>query len=125
MRCIHNYTYYRSEITQESTNKMVTWRHTLILLISLGQIHSIEREMTFPIKAQAEECFYETALIGQNIEIDYQVVDGGSAGSYAIDFSITKPDGHPAISEWDKSENSHQVKEIAMSTIFFSNMMNS
>ena len=98
---------------------MLTWRHTLILFISLGQIHSIEREMTFPIKAQAEECFYETALIGQNIEIDYQVVDGGSAGSYAIDFSITKPDGHPAISEWDKSENSHQVKEIAMSTIFF------
>ena len=105
---------------------MLTWRHTLILFISLGQIHSIEREMTFPIKAQAEECFYETALIGQTIEIDYQVVDGGSAGSYAIDFSITKPDGHPAISEWDKSENSHQVKEIAMSTtiFFFSNMMN-
>ena len=87
-----------------------TWRQTLILFISLGQIHSIEREITFPIKAQAEECFYETALIGQHIEFDYQVVDGGSEGIYAIDFSITKPDGHPSITEWDKSENSHQVK---------------
>merc|ERR1712001_94953 len=96
-------------VKANTKKKMLTWRHTLILFISLGQIHSIEREMTFPIKAQAEECFYETALIGQTIEIDYQVVDGGSAGSYAIDFSITKPDGHPAISEWDKSENSHQV----------------
>ena len=89
-----------------------TWRQTLILFISLGQIHSIEREITFPIKAQAEECFYETALIGQHIEFDYQVVDGGSEGIYAIDFSITKPDGHPSITEWDKSENSHQVKKF-------------
>ena len=85
------------------------WKQSLILSLCLGQIQTIEREMTFPIKAQSEECFYETALISQVIEIDYQIVDAGSEGRFAIDFSITKPDGQPHLVEYDKSENTHQV----------------
>ena len=88
---------------------MMDWKQSLILSLCLGQIQAIEREMTFPIKAQSEECFYETALISQVIEIDYQIVDAGSEGRFAIDFSITKPDGQPHLVEYDKSENTHQV----------------
>jgi protein ERP2 len=80
-----------------------------ILIVLIGGTNSIERDVTFPIKAQTEECFFEPAVVGQILEIDYQVIDGGSGGTFAIDFSITKPDGVPAVMEQDKSDNVHQV----------------
>jgi len=75
----------------------------------LAGISSIERDVTFPIQAQTEECFYEHAIVGQLMELDYQIIDGGSDGVFSVDFSITRPDGKPAVMEMDKSENNHQV----------------
>jgi len=43
------------------------------------------------------------------MELDYQIIDGGSDGVFSVDFSITRPDGKPAVMEMDKSENNHQV----------------
>ena len=89
----------------------MTWRRILsyILLGCLQGISSIERDVTFPIQAQTEECFYEHAIVGQLMELDYQIIDGGSDGVFSVDFSITRPDGKPAVMEMDKSENNHQV----------------
>ena len=82
---------------------------TFLLLSFLQGILSIERDITFPIKAQAEECFYETALIGQILDIDYQVVDSSSDGNYHIDFKIERPDGRVVVMDTDKVENTQQV----------------
>lgn len=80
-----------------------------ILLWCLQGISSIERDVTFPIEAQKEECFFEHAIVGQIMEIDYQIIDGGSDGLFAVDFSITGPDGKPLVMETEKAENNHQV----------------
>jgi len=82
---------------------------TFLLLSFIQGILSIERDITFPIKAQAEECFYETALIGQILDIDYQVVDSSSDGNYHIDFKIERPDGRVVVMDTDKVENTQQV----------------
>jgi len=90
----------------------MTWNKSLyfyILLWCLQGTSSIERDVTFPIQAQTEECFYEHAIVGQLMEIDYQIIDGGSDGVFSVDFSITRPDGKPVVMETDKSENNHQV----------------
>ena len=79
------------------------------LIWCLKGISSIERDVTFPIEAQKEECFYEHAIVGQLMEIDYQIIDGGSDGLFSVDFSITGPDGKALVMETDKSENNHQV----------------
>jgi len=85
-------------------------KSTIFLLISLLQgILSVERDVTFPIKAGAEECFFETALIGQILDIDYQVVDSSSDGNYHIDFKIERPDGRIVVLDTDKVENTQQV----------------
>ena len=86
-----------------------TFLKILVCLVQIQQSVQIEREMTFPVEAKTEECFFETALVGQVIELDYQVVDGGPDGSFAIDFSVTKPNQQPQVVEWDKGENTHQV----------------
>lgn len=99
----------------------MTW-NCVIFYLFLAFFHStqsVERDITFPISAQGEECFYETALIGQILEIDYQVVDGGSDGHYAIDFSITRPDGRPIVMEIEKMENTHQVCNLLRLLKFF------
>ena len=81
----------------------------LFTLLCFGGISCIERDVTFPINAGTEECFYETALVGQVLEVDYQVMDDGSDGVFAIDFIITKPDGRPVLIESDKTDSTHQV----------------
>ena len=75
-------------------------------------ILSVERDITFPIKAGAEECFFETALIGQILDIDYQVVDSSSDGNYHIDFKIERPDGRLVVMDTDKVENTQQVHNL-------------
>lgn len=87
----------------------MTWKLFAILLLFLRQSKCTERDITFPVKAGSEECFFETALIGQIMEIDYQVVDAGSEGIFSIDFGITGPNGRPLIMEVEKSESTHQV----------------
>ena len=39
------------------------------------------------IKVPKEECFYEHAIVGQLMEIDYQIIDGGSDGLFSVDFT--------------------------------------
>ena len=45
----------------------MTWKQVLVLnlLWCLHGISSVERDVTFPINAQTQECFFETALVGQ------------------------------------------------------------
>ena len=85
---------------------------TFLLLSFLQGILSVERDITFPIKAGAEECFFETALIGQILDIDYQVVDSSSDGNYHIDFKIERPDGRLVVMDTDKVENTQQVHNL-------------
>ena len=82
----------------------------LVFLCLLQNIICVERDITFPINAQAEECFYETAIVGQILDIDYQVVDSSSDGNYHIDFKIERPDGRVIVMDSDKVESTHQVK---------------
>ena len=84
----------------------------LNLLWCLHGISSVERDVTFPINAQTQECFFETALVGQIMEIDYQIVDGGADGVYSVDFSVIRPDGRPVVMDLDKAENTHQVLQL-------------
>jgi hypothetical protein len=59
----------------------------LLLLFALSlSTGSQEREMTVEVPAGVEECFFETVKVGQILEIEYQVIDGGRQNELEIDF---------------------------------------
>ncbi|PSN55798.1 Transmembrane emp24 domain-containing protein 5 [Blattella germanica] len=80
-----------------------------IFLISLlKSVNCLEKEMTVSIDPRREECFYETVTIGQVIDIEYQVIDGGQ-GEIDINFHLAAPSGRIIVADIKKPENSHRT----------------
>ncbi|KAL0277059.1 UNVERIFIED_CONTAM: hypothetical protein PYX00_004476 [Menopon gallinae] len=66
-----------------------------------------ERDMTVSVPPGREECFYETLRVGQTLDIDYQVIDGGQ-GELDISFHLTSPNDRIIIVDYKKPEQSHR-----------------
>lgn len=50
----------------------------IFLVIIIFQFATcIEREMTTPIEAGSKDCFYQHIKVGETLDIEYQVIDGG------------------------------------------------
>lgn len=59
---------------------------TVLLVVLVGLSHAtMETALTFTVAARKEQCFYEDVKASFDIEIDFQVVDGGDLD---IDFSV-------------------------------------
>jgi p24 family protein gamma-2 len=67
----------------------------------------LEKEMTVNIDAGKRECFYESAKMGQTIDIEYQVIDG-SHGDLDISFELSELSGRILFADFKKSENIHR-----------------
>nr|ACO15414.1 Transmembrane emp24 domain-containing protein 1 precursor [Caligus clemensi] len=80
-----------------------------LLPLSTGE-RERESEWTVEIGAGKEECFFETVNKGEIIDIDYQVVDGGSRNELDITFRIFRPqDGMILVSDFKKPDNAHRT----------------
>lgn len=60
--------------------------------------------MTISVEAGNEDCFYQAAKVGENIDIEYQVIDGGH-GDLDISFKLAAPDGRILFADFKKSDN--------------------
>jgi len=105
-------------------------KHKIILSIFFGLVIFCEgrtdKEFTIEVRAGQDECFYETVQAGETIDVDYQVIDGGSQNDMSIGFRLTKPDGYPLASDLRKRDNVHRtvVRESGDYEICFDNTFN-
>lgn len=77
-------------------------------MVNFRLIDSVDKEMTVNVNPGKEECFYETAKIGEIIDIEYQVIDGGH-GDLDITFRLADPTGRVLIVDFKKPENNHRA----------------
>ena len=81
-----------------------------LLLVASSMAKPSEREMTVQIAGGTSECFFETLDVGETLDVDYQVVDGGRQNDLTIDFKVLRPsNGIPLFVDVGKSDNAHRV----------------
>lgn len=78
------------------------------LLCFFKIVSSIERELTISIDAGKEDCYFHASKIGDVIDIEYQVLDGGH-GDLDIIFHLVDPTGRILVADYKKPENNHRV----------------
>ncbi|XP_050410010.1 transmembrane emp24 domain-containing protein 5 [Patella vulgata] len=80
----------------------------LILLLAVLCKFSdcLEHDLTIDVGAGIEECLYQNVKKPTNLEIEYQVIDGGDLD---VDFSIITPTGQKIVHDLRKTENVHKV----------------
>ena len=81
---------------------------SVLLLLSISLVYSLEYEYTIEVMAGVEECYYQTVGEGETILVEYGVMDTG--GQYAmldINFRMMDPRGTPVVAEYRKKEGSH------------------
>ncbi|CAG9764265.1 unnamed protein product [Ceutorhynchus assimilis] len=81
----------------------------LILLFCTIQIsNSLERSLTVNVEPQREDCFFQTLEEHDQLEIEYQVIDGGH-GDLDISFNLIEPRGRVLVADFKKTEKSHNI----------------
>ncbi|KAK9878959.1 hypothetical protein WA026_003778 [Henosepilachna vigintioctopunctata] len=80
----------------------------ILLLCFFEIVVSVERELTISIDAGREDCYFHTAKIGDVIDLEYQVLDGGH-GDLDITFHLVDPKGRILIADVKKTEHNHRV----------------
>ncbi|XP_066156555.1 transmembrane emp24 domain-containing protein 5-like [Euwallacea fornicatus] len=69
--------------------------------------------ITVNVEPLKEDCFFQTLKATDQLEIEYQVIDGGH-GDLDISFSMVEPRGRIVVADFKKPEKSHDVKiEVA------------
>ena len=63
--------------------------------------------MTVHVDAGKKECFFHNVKLGETIDIEYQVIDGGH-GDLDISFSLADPIGLIIVTDFKKPENIHR-----------------
>ncbi|KAM7347888.1 transmembrane emp24 domain-containing protein opossum [Cochliomyia hominivorax] len=84
--------------------------HTTIfwsLLLLLVKVQAYDKEMTVHVDAGKKECFFHNVKLGETIDIEYQVIDGGH-GDLDISFSLADPIGLIIVTDFKKPENIHR-----------------
>lgn len=87
----------------------LVWRIGLAALLlwpSLA-VSGYDKEMTVYVDAGKKECLYHSVKVGETIDFEYQVIDGGH-GDLDISFSLLDPIGLVIVSDYKKPENMHQ-----------------
>lgn len=79
----------------------------LVLTALLICCHAFEQELTVEVGAGKMECFFQPVKNPCEVEIEYQVIDGGDLD---INFFVQAPDGRVLISEHRRTDNFHKVK---------------
>lgn len=95
--------------------------HDIVVILSLlalalicpkfTVINALEREMTISVEPGTRECFYENVKIGEIIDIEYQVIDGGH-GDLDTSFELSEPSGRILYADFKKSDNVHRHKVV-------------
>ncbi|KAI8116709.1 hypothetical protein FF38_09939 [Lucilia cuprina] len=85
-------------------NKLVTFSLLLMLLV---KVQAYDKEMTVHVDAGKKECFFHNVKLGETIDIEYQVIDGGH-GDLDISFSLADPIGLIIVTDFKKPENIHR-----------------
>lgn len=71
--------------------------------------NGLEREMTISVEPGTQDCFYEHAKVGEVIDIEFQVIDGGH-GDLDTSFELAEPSGRILYADFKKSDNIHRHK---------------
>ncbi|GAB0099356.1 Transmembrane emp24 domain-containing protein [Sergentomyia squamirostris] len=68
---------------------------------------SFNKEMTTTIEAGKKECFFQHVKLGETIDLDYQVIDGGH-GDLDVSFELFDPMGKVILVDYKRSDNIHR-----------------
>lgn len=79
-----------------------------MLWLTLGADAEKQIDLTVHVEAGHRSCFFENVKIGQVIDIEYQVIDGGH-GDLDVSFEMQNPTGYYLVREYKKSDNIHRV----------------
>lgn len=82
-----------------------------LLNVIISVANSLEKEVTVNVDAGKQDCYYQNVSVGQVIDIEYQVIDGGH-GDLDISFHLIDPTGRIIGADFKKSENSHRVEAL-------------
>lgn len=90
-------------------NITIHWLLSLLFISLVPGILCLQKEMTIIIAAGGKDCFHESGLAGQMVDLEYQVIDG-SHGDLDISFDLTDSDGRLIFADYKKSDNIHRYK---------------
>ncbi|KAL3841382.1 hypothetical protein ACJMK2_019536 [Sinanodonta woodiana] len=79
----------------------------VFLLFFVLHISALETDLTVDVGAGRQECFYQPFKSETELEVEYQVIDGGDLD---ISFYVQAPDGTVLVAENKKSENVHRIQ---------------
>lgn len=84
-----------------------------VALLCVAPSSAYDREMTITVEAGKRECFYHFVELGQIIDIEYQVIDGGH-GDLDINFDLSDPNKRILFADFKKPDNlhRHQVQQL-------------
>lgn len=83
------------------------WGLAALMLWPSLTVSGYDKEMTVYVDAGKKECLYHSVKVGETIDFEYQVIDGGH-GDLDISFSLLDPIGLVIVSDYKKPENMHQ-----------------
>lgn len=94
---------------QQLDRYFLVWRWGLAALMLWPSltVSGYDKEMTVYVDAGKKECLYHSVKVGETIDFEYQVIDGGH-GDLDISFSLLDPIGLVIVSDYKKPENMHQ-----------------
>lgn len=90
------------------SKKRLPWS-LVIVFCTFSSVATVDREITVSVEPGKEDCFFERFSKGDEIDVEYQVIDGGH-GDLDITFRILNPTGRILVTDLKKSENMHRVK---------------
>ncbi|XP_055608783.1 transmembrane emp24 domain-containing protein 1 [Uranotaenia lowii] len=88
-------------------NKLV--QLIVLLVVFSRSIECLQKEMTIIVPPGGKDCFHESGLAGQTVDIEYQVIDG-SHGDLDISFDLNDSTGRLIFADYKKSDNIHRYK---------------
>ncbi|XP_015243928.1 PREDICTED: transmembrane emp24 domain-containing protein 1 [Cyprinodon variegatus] len=77
---------------------------TLTVGLALGPNQNME--FTFMLPAGSTECFYQTTVTSDTMEVEYQVIAGSGLD---VGFALISPSGYRLVSEFRTSDGIHMV----------------
>ncbi|CAH0391327.1 unnamed protein product [Bemisia tabaci] len=85
------------------------------LVLCGGVDEPLDFKLTFFVEAGKEECFFQEFAVNQNIDLEYQVLEGGQ-GELDINFKLITPSGQVIHHDYKQEENSYtfSVKEAGI-----------
>ncbi|KAK4882572.1 hypothetical protein RN001_005891 [Aquatica leii] len=81
----------------------------ILFIICIKNVLSFEKVLTINIDPRKEDCFYQHIKEGENVDLEYQVIDGGH-GDLDITFTISEPMGRILHVDIKKPENTHHFQ---------------